>query len=331
MSASDWNDVGAIVTGATGFIGGWLAEELDSLGARVFVVDINVDPTALGVHPKLWDSAVLVHGDVRDTELMKKLISQNAVSVVFHLAAQAAVGSALVDPTRTFESNIEGTWSVLEACRVTKGVERIVVASSDKAYGEHEVLPYKEDAPLLGRYPYDASKAAAEIITSSYHATYDLPVAVTRNANIYGGGDLSTHRLVPEVIQAIIARRRPVIRSDGTPERDYLFIKDAVSAYIALAEHMDDERIAGEAFNFGTGVGVSVIDLVNLILEIAGSDLEPDIRSSAPHELARQYLSPAKAIATFGWKVEHTLEQGLLQTIDWYKSRPDLSRLWSST
>lgn len=329
MNSFEWQGVGVLVTGASGFIGGWVAQELVRRGARVVALVRDVDPLALMVHPQLWDAAVRVPGDMTDSAVVLRAIADHGVTACFHLAAQASVQSALTNPTGTFHANVGGTWSVLEACRLAASVDRIVVASSDKAYGEQEKLPYDEEtSPLSGRYPYDASKAATEIITGSYVHTFGLPVTISRNANIYGGGDLSGHRLVPETVIGVLSGRRPVIRSDGSPQRDYMYVKDAVAAYLNLAEQMDRKEIHGEAFNFGTGVPVSVLELIEKILEIAGSDLKPDVRGTATKELSRQYLSAAKAKEVLGWEPQFSLEEGLTETIDWYRSRPELLRDW---
>lgn len=327
--AADWKGTGVLVTGATGFIGGWLAEELVERGARVVSIVRDSDQRVERVHPRLWQSAVRVHGDITDLPTVQRALAEYGIRAVFHLAAQAAVQSALADPAATFEANIKGTWTVLEACRQVNGVDRIVVASSDKAYGDQKELPYTEDAPLNGRYPYDASKAAAEIVARSYVSTFGLPVTITRNANIYGGGDLSGHRLVPETMMAVIEGRSPVIRSDGTPERDYLYIKDAVAAYLTLAEQMDRSELHGEAFNFGTGTGVSVLDLIRMILKVSGSDLEPDVRGTATKEISRQFLSADKAKRVLGWKAAYSLEEGLKETLEWYRSNRELFTAWS--
>lgn len=328
MNSFDWNGVGALVTGATGFVGGWLAEELVQRGARVIALVRDFDPRVFDVHPVLWERATRVNGDITDEGMVKRALADYDVTACFHLAAQAAVGSALADPTGTFETNIKGTWTVLEACRLV-GVSRVVVASSDKAYGDQPVLPYDEETSTLnGRYPYDASKAAADIVTSSYFHTFGLAVAITRNANTYGGGELSGHRLVPEVVQAVLSGRRPIIRSDGTLERDYLYVHDAVAGYIALAEALHRDDVKGEAFNLGTGVPVSVLDLVKMVLKVAGSSVEPDVRGTATHEISRQYLSSAKAKRLLGWEPRYSLEEGLTETIDWYRTNPSLAEAW---
>lgn len=328
MRPFSWDGVGVLVTGASGFVGGWLAKELLARNARVVALVRDLDPFAMQVHPEVWKGAVRVTGDIKDLAVVRRAIAEYGVTACFHVAAQASVRSALADPVSTFETNVRGTWTVLEACRLAENVDRVIVASSDKAYGEQDRLPYEEEtSPLAGTYPYDASKAAAEVVARSFARTYDLPLAITRSANIYGGGDLAGHRIVPEAIQAVLANRPPVIRSDGTPERDYLYVKDAVRGYLLLAEQMGRE-VRGEAFNFGSGVPVSVLDLIRLILKIAGSDLEPEIRGTATQEISRQYLSARKVRDRLGWEPAYSLEEGLRETLEWYRSRPDLARSW---
>ncbi|MEO7803952.1 MAG: GDP-mannose 4,6-dehydratase [Actinomycetota bacterium] len=326
----EWQSTGVLVTGATGFIGGWLASELVGRGARVVVIERDIDPRVFEVHPELWGSAVRVPGDIIDLSIVRRALADYDIKVVFHLAAQASVGSALVDPFGTFESNIRGTYTVLEACRIVGRVERIVVASSDKAYGDQALLPYTEETSTLnGRFPYDASKAAADIVTSSYFHTFGLPIAITRNANTYGGGELGGHRLVPEVIDAVLSGRAPVIRSDGTPERDYLYIDDAVRGYVTLAEQVHRDDVKGEAFNLGAGIPISVIDAVRMVLKVAGSDVEPEVRGTAKNEITRQYVSFAKANRLLGWSPKYSLEEGLTETLEWYRAHPNLLRSWN--
>lgn len=324
-----WDGVGTLVTGASGFVGGWLASGLASLGARVVTLVRDADPTTPHVHPDLWERAITVRGDITDLPVVRRALAEYDVTACFHLAAQASVEAALADPVGTLEANVRGTWTVLEACRLTPGVDRVVAAASDKAYGEPLALPYDEEtSPLLGTYPYDASKAAADIISRAYARTYDMPVAVTRMANIYGGGELGMHRIVPGTIAAILAGRRPIIRSDGSPQRDYLFVMDAVAGYITLAEQLDRADVRGRAFNFGNGVPISVLDLVRLILKVADSDLEPDVRGTAANELSRQFLSVERARTVLGWEPATPLEQGLAETFEWYRAHPEVARSW---
>lgn len=263
-------------------------------------------------------------GELRDADRLDAVLVEHRPDAVFHLAAQAIVGAALESPVPTFQANIEGTWNLMEAARVA-GVERVVVASSDKAYGPHDDLPYTEDAALQPIYPYDVSKAAADLIARSYWHTYELPVAVTRFANIYGGGDLNFSRLVPETVSAVIDGRRPVIRSDGSPERDFLFAEDVARAYVAIAKALEDGEGAGEAFNAGWGKPNAVREVVELICEIAGAEVEPDIRGEGnpEGEIDRQYLDSAKIREVTGWEPRVDLRQGLERTLEWYRAHPE--------
>jgi CDP-glucose 4,6-dehydratase len=310
----------AFVTGAYGLLGGWLVKALLERGARVTVLkrdDVGASALVLEGTERLVN---VEHGDVCDARLLERLLGEYEVDTVFHLAAQAIVGVANRAPTSTFETNIRGTWTVLEACR-RAGVTRTIVASSDKAYGPHDELPYRESLPLEPIYPYDVSKAAADMLARSYWHTFGLPVAVTRFANLYGGGDFNFSRLVPEAILAAIERRAPVIRSDGTPERDYLYVEDAVAAYLAIAEGLGDGGLAGEAFNAGHGKPRSVLEVVELICELAGTGVRPDVRGSgAPSgEISRQWVDSTKLRTATGWEPQIGLEDGLRRTIAWYR------------
>jgi CDP-glucose 4,6-dehydratase len=263
----------------------------------------------------------VVHGDICDAALIERALSEYEIDTLFHLAAQTVVGVAGAAPTATFETNIRGTWTVLEACRRV-GVQRVVVASSDKAYGTHEELPYREELALNARYPYDVSKAAADLVARSYWHTYGLPVAVTRFANLYGGGDLNRSRLIPEAVLAALHGRSPVIRSDGTPERDFLYVEDAVEAYLAIAGLLADGRAAGEAFNAGGDHPQSVLEVVELVCRLAGTGVEPEIRGhgTPAGEISRQYVDSTKLRSLSGWVPRTGLEEGLRRTIDWYRS-----------
>jgi CDP-glucose 4,6-dehydratase len=291
----------ALVTGAGGFVGSWLARALEERGVEVRRLSLE-------------------EGDLADPDVARAAVEGS--DTVFHLAAQAIVGRANESPVPTFESNVRGTWNLLEACRL-EGVERVVVASSDKAYGDQEVLPYTEDLPLNGLYPYDASKACADILARSYARTYGLPVAVTRMANVYGGGDLNLSRIVPGSVRSILRGEDPVIRSDGTPLRDYLYVEDAVEAYLALADSLP--ATAGEAFNFGTNSPVRVLDLVRLLIEAAGSPggVRPRVEgvTKLHGEIDRQYLDSTKAATMLGWSARTELRDGLERTVDWYRAR----------
>jgi CDP-glucose 4,6-dehydratase len=263
----------------------------------------------------------LIRGDVCDQPLLERVLGEYEIDTVFHLAAQTIVGVANRNPVGTFESNVRGTWALLEACRRSPLVRGVVVASSDKAYGHHPKLPYSEDAPLQGRHPYDVSKSCADLIAQSYAATYGLPVCVTRCGNLYGGGDLNWNRLIPGTIRSALAGERPVVRSDGSYVRDYFYVEDGVGAYLTLAERLAaDPALAGQAFNFSNEMQVTVVDLVRTVLRLADrEELEPDVRAEAKHEIRHQYLDAGKARRMLGWKPAFTLEDGLRRTIDWYR------------
>jgi CDP-glucose 4,6-dehydratase len=247
-------------------------------------------------------------------------LSEYEVDTVFHLAAQTIVPIANRSPLSTFETNIKGTWTVLEAARCSSKITRVLVASSDKAYGVHEELPYTEEAPLLGCYPYDVSKACAELIARTYAVTYDLPVAVTRCANLYGGGDLNWSRIFPGTIRSVIRGERPIVRSDGTMVRDYLYVQDAVNAYLMLAERLDEPEVSGEAFNFGMDNPKSVLEIVQTIIAVSDCPgIEPVVLGEAPNEIQAQYLDSSKARRVLDWTPQHSLEEGLRETIQWYR------------
>jgi CDP-glucose 4,6-dehydratase len=274
----------------------------------------------LGIEADVIDET----GELRDADRLREVVDAHSPDAVFHLAAQAIVGTALASPMPTFESNVEGTWKLMEACRLGR-VGRVVVASSDKAYGPHEMLPYTERSALQPVYPYDVSKAAADMIARSYWHAYELPIAVTRFANIYGGGDLNFSRLVPEVACAVIDGRRPVLRSDGSPERDFLYVEDVARAYLAVEAALEAGSGAGEAFNAGWGRPHAVREVIELICEIAGTDLEPDIRGEGnpAGEIDRQYLDSEKIRAVTGWRPEVDLREGLTRTLEWYGAHPE--------
>jgi len=315
-----WKGKNVFITGADGFIGSWITKALVEKGANVFVLirDVKAPKISLDYHG-LRDKVTIIPGDITDYECMLKIINEKSIDTVFHLAAQPLVWIAYRNPLSTFETNIKGTWNVLEAARNVPTVKRIVVASSDKAYGDQKKLPYTEDQPLNGLYPYDASKSCTDIITRCYHKTFGLPVAVTRLANIYGGADFHFDRIVPGTIVSVLKGETPVIRSDGKPERDYMYIDDAVSAYLTLAENLDRKEIQGEAFNFGTGNVISVIDFFNMIIKLCGKNVKPKVLNEAKTEIVRQYLDSTKAKKMLGWEAKVPLEEGLKKTIVWYK------------
>jgi len=319
---SFWRGHKVLVTGAGGFVGGHLAAALVAQGAEIVALVLDWQPRSTLVLLGAAEQVTRVYGSVTDAALMHRTLNAYEVDTVFHLAAQALVGVARRSPVTTLEANVRGTWTVLEACRLSETVERVVVASSDKAYGSQPHLPYREDFPLRGRYPYEASKACADLIARCYAATYDLPVAVTRCANIYGPGDLNFSRLVPDTMRALLDNRPPLIRSDGTPTRDYLYIEDAVRAYLMLGEQVRQPAVQGEAFNFGTGRPVSVLELVRLLIAVSGRDLEPEVQGTARGEIGHQYLDSSKAERILGWQAEVSLEEGLRRTWEWYAAQP---------
>jgi CDP-glucose 4,6-dehydratase len=317
--------VRALVTGASGFAASWLAKALVESGAEVTSLDRQgAGPTGLELQGIAGDVNDVV-GDIRDFDLVHELLKEERIDVVFHLAAQAIVGNANASPISTFETNIEGTWVVLEACREA-GIERVVVASSDKAYGRHEELPYTEDSALQPVYPYDVSKAATDLIARSYWHTYGLPVAVTRFANLYGGGDRNFSRLIPETVSAVLDGRPPIIRSDGSPERDFLYVEDAAAAYLAVASTLSGGEAGGEAFNAGWGRPLPVREVVDLICELGPNDVEPDYRGAGnpSGEIDRQYLDSSKIRARIGWQPRVELREGLSRTLEWYAAHPEV-------
>ena len=314
----------ALVTGARGFGGSWLAKLLVEQGSKVVSLDRETERlSGLELHGIASD-VVDVTGDLRDSELVEKLLAEHDVDAVYHLAAQPIVGKANSSPVPTFEANIEGTWTLLEACRLAE-VARVVVASSDKAYGPHEQLPYAEGASLQPIYPYDVSKAATDLIARSYWHTFQLPVAVTRFANLYGGGDQNFSRLVPETVSAVLDGRRPVIRSDGSPERDFLYVEDVARAYTAIAAALANGKGRGEALNAGWGEPNSVREVVELICEVAGSDVEPDFRGEGnpEGEIDRQYLESKRIREVTGWEPQVGLRDGIERTLEWYREHPE--------
>ena len=319
-SSTFWVDRPTLVTGATGLVGGWLVRRLIQSGADVVCLVRDWVPQSELVRARLIEQVKVVRGDVREQAEMERVLGEYEIDTVIHLAAQTIVGIANRNPVSTFETNVAGTWSILEACRRSPSVKQIVIASSDKAYGEHEILPYTEDAPLKGRHPYDASKSCADLIAQTYAATYDLPVAITRCGNFYGGGDLNWNRIVPGTIRSVLRKQRPVIRSDGHYVRDYFYAEDGALANMILAEKLaQNPDLRGEAFNFSNEIQVTVIEVVRHILALMNSELEPDIRSEATNEIPHQYLSAEKARRVLGWRPGFTLETGLGQTIEWYK------------
>lgn len=315
-----WLDRRVLVTGAAGLLGGWLVQRLLAEGADVVALVRDDDPASRLTAEGLAQRVIVARGDVADQVAMERVIGDYEVTVVFHLAAQTIVGIANRNPISTFESNIKGTWATLEACRRSPLVAGVVMASSDKAYGDQPVLPYTEDTPLQGRHPYDVSKSCADLIAASYASTWAVPVCVTRCGNFYGGGDLNWNRLVPGVIRDLHRGRRPVIRSDGSYQRDYIYVEDGAAAYLATAEALVNRpELAGRAYNFSDEKPMTVLEMVAAIQKAFGSDVEPDIRNESSHEILSQYLDSSRARSELGWKPEVGLDEGLRRTVAWYR------------
>jgi CDP-glucose 4,6-dehydratase len=317
---SFWKDRNVFVTGASGFVGANLASELVSLGANVICLRRDeVQPNSLELLG-LRDKVTIANGAVEDLDVVSRVLNEYEIDSVFHLAAQALVGAANRSPISTFESNIRGTYTLLEACRTNPTVNRVVVASSDKAYGTQTNLPYTEDLHLNGLFPYDVSKACTDLLAQSFAHTFGLPVAITRSANIYGPADTNMSRIIPGTILSLMKGERPIIRSDGTPVRDFVYTSDIVNGYLKIAEDIDN--VKGEAFNFGSGAPVSMLDLVERITRLMGkeNELKPDImlNTKIEREIDAQYLDSTKAHDQFGWGPQVGLDEGLKLTIDWY-------------
>jgi len=321
MTGASWKGESVLVTGATGLVGSWLSLSLIEAGAQVIGLVRDGDPRSQlhqsGAHQRM----VSITGDLTDLRTLERAIVQYQAGTVFHLGAQAIVSVAEEAPLETFESNIRGTYNLLEACRRHPAVvRRVVVASSDKAYGAHDTLPYTEDMALQGRRPYEVSKSAADMLARCYFESYGLPVAIARCGNIYGGGDLNWSRLIPDVIRATLRGERPVLRSDGKYVRDYIYVKDVVSAYERLALAVDEPGISGEAFNFSPERPFTVLDVVKAIQQAIGASTEPEIQDVAGNEIHSQYLDASKARGRLGWAPAYSLEAGLAETIDWYRA-----------
>ena len=316
-----WRDRPTFVTGATGLVGGWLVKRLLDSHADVICLVRDWIPQSELVRANLLSHVKIVRGDVQDQALLERVLGEYEVDTVIHLAAQTIVPIANRNPASTFASNIGGTWSLLEASRRSKLVKQIVLASSDKAYGDHYQLPYTEDAPLQGRHPYDVSKSCADLIAQSYATTFGLPVVITRCGNFFGGGDLNWNRLIPGTIRSVLRGQRPVIRSDGQHIRDYFYVEDGAAVYMLLAENLaNNPDLRGQAFNFSNETQITVLEIVQKLLSLMNSDLEPDIRNEANNEIRHQYLSASKARKYFNWTARFSLDEGLQETIKWYKA-----------
>lgn len=321
----NWKNKNVFITGATGLLGSWLTKLIVDEGANVVAFNRDIVPKSI-----LWSSSKefsniknelnIVEGGLEDYQLLERVLNEYEIEVVFHLGAQTIVGTANRNPLSTFESNIRGTYNLLEACRRNESlIKAIIVASSDKAYGDSEKLPYDEKTPLCGTHPYDVSKSCADLISYTYFNTYGLPVCITRCGNLYGPGDLNFNRIIPGTIRSILNGENPIIRSDGSYIRDYFYVKDGALAYKMLAEKMYELDIFGESFNFSNEIQVTVLELVEKIIKIMESSLKPKVLRITKNEIKHQYLSALKAKSTLNWHPQYTLEEGLRETVDWYR------------
>ena len=324
-----WKNKNIFITGATGLLGSWLTKLMVDEKANVVILNRDIVPKSI-----LWGNSdefnyikneiSVVYGSLEDYQLLERTINEYEIEIVFHLGAQTIVGSANRNPLSTFESNVRGTYNLLEACRRNKEfIKAVIVASSDKAYGVQDKLPYDENTPLRGTHPYDVSKSCADLIAYTYYNTYGLPVCVTRCGNLFGPGDLNFNRIVPGTIRSVLLGEKPIIRSDGRYIRDYFYVKDGALAYKHLAEKMYEFEISGECFNFSNEIQVTVLELVDTILEIMGSSLKPEVLGGATNEIKHQYLSARKASEVLNWNPHYTLEESIKETIEWYSGFVD--------
>ncbi len=315
-----WEEKNVLVTGASGFVGSWLIKSLVEKKANVIALIRDHIPDSPLMYMDVYlELRAAVNGDIINYDVVHRIFNEYEIDTCFHLAAQTIVGVANRSPLPTFETNIKGTWNILDAALRSKTLERIVIASTDKVYGEPVKLPITEDHPLSAIYPYDASKACVEILARTYFETYGLPIGITRCCNIYGG-DLNFSRIIPDTIRSIVFNKNPIIRSDGTPVRDFIYIADAVSGYLMLAEKLNEKKVTGNAFNFGSNSPIKILDLVNKIIAISGKKLKPQIlgKGKPKAEISIQYLSSEKAKKLLGWKAKIPLERGLRETFKWY-------------
>ncbi len=318
MNKKFWINKRVLITGFEGFLGSNLTKAMLSSGAKIFGLDIKINRKDTILTAPDYRKISVIKGSVANYKLLEDIIRKNRVNIIFHLAAEAIVGKCHSNPLCAFSSNIEGTWNVLEASRNSRMIQAIIIASSDKAYGDHKKLPYKEDAPLLGNHPYDVSKSCADLIAHAYFHTYGLPVAVTRCGNIYGPGDFDLSRIVPDTIRCAATGKTLLIRSDGKFIRDYVYVDDIVNGYIVLAEKIKKLGLAGEAFNFSDGNPITVVELVNRIFKISGKNPNYKILNKAKYEIKQQYLAADKARQILGWRTKYNLEKGLRQTVEWF-------------
>lgn len=327
LQSEFWHNRPTFITGGTGLVGSCLVEKLLECTADLVCLVRDWIPQSKMVRTRTIEQVKVVRGDVRDQALLERILGEYEIDTVIHLAAQTIVTIANRNPVSTYETNIGGTWALLEACRRSPSVKQIVIASSDKAYGDHLHLACHENMPLQGRHPYDVSKSCADLISHTYAKTFGLPVAITRCGNFFGGGDLNWNRLVPGTIRSILQRQRPIIRSDGNYIRDYFYVEDGAAAYMLLAQRLSENPdLRGEAFNFSYEVQISVLEMVQRILALMGADLKPEVRNEATNEIPHQGLSAAKAWRLLGWGPLFDLEEGLQKTIAWYREFFDHAR-----
>ncbi len=320
MNKTFWQNRNVFISGCTGLLGSWMVKYLVGGGANVTGLIRDWVPKSKLITDDSINKINIIRGQIEDFPLLERTLNEYEIDTVFHLAAQTIVPTANRNPISTFRSNIQGTWNILEASKRVSNVKRIVIASSDKAYGEHKELPYTEDTPLRGLYPYDVSKSCVDLISLAYFKTYNLPVCVTRCGNFYGGGDLNFNRIIPGTIRSALFNERPIIRSDGTLIRDYFYIEDAVEAYLLLAEKMEVLKLLGQAFNFSLETQLTVLEIARKILKLMKSSLKPIIKNEAKSEIQHQYLSAKKAKNILKWKPKYTFDDGLIKTIEWYKN-----------
>ncbi len=319
-NAPFWQDRPVFVTGATGLVGGWLLRRLVQLGADIVCLVRDWVPQSELIQSHLIEKVKVVRGDVRNLQCLERILGEYEIDTVFHLAAQTIVCVANRNPVSTFETNVQGTWSLLEACRRSPTVKQVVIASSDKAYGDQEKQPYTEEMPLEGRHPYDVSKSCQDLISQTYAITYEMPVVIARCGNFYGGGDLNWNRIVPGTVRSVLRGQPPIVRSDGQYIRDYFYVEDGVEAYLLLARALaKSPELRGQAFNFSNELQITVLELVRKILRLMGSDLEPVVLNEATNEIRHQFLTAEKARRILGWTPFVTLDEGLSRTIAWYK------------
>lgn len=314
-----WQNKNVFITGGTGFLGSYLVKALVDKGANVTILVRDVIPKSNLYNGNQYTRLNIVNGELENYKLIERALGEYEIDTIFHLAAQAIVGVANRNPLGTFSANIEGTWNILEAARRSPLIKRVIVASSDKAYGDQEKLPYDEDMPLQGMHPYDVSKSCADLIAQSYYETYKLPVCITRCGNLYGGGDLNFNRIIPQTIKLVLNKQAPVIRSDGSYIRDYFYVEDAVRAYMQLAEKIEEYDLGGQAFNFSNEIQLTVLQLVEKLLKAMGSELKPIILNEGNNEIKHQYLSAKKAREVLAWRPIYTIDEGINKTIEWYK------------